>query len=150
MSQEEIEKLTEAIDELTDRVRELEDIEELKAVQANIIYWLCNRQWDDIVQCFDSSATLNFQDEEMTGREQIDRFLHDRCEPKLIPEAGYVLGQPVIAAHGDKASGYWTLHLFYNNPVRWAQGKIECDFLRDYGIWKIRYWRFTVPWPERA
>jgi len=148
MSQEEIEKLTDVIEELSDRLRELEDIEELKCLQTNVNYWLCNRQWDDIVNSFASGAIVNYRGEERTGREQIEDFFKNVLARQVTPDTGYIIGQPILVVQVDKASGYWMQHQVFSNPVRWVQGRQECDYIKDYGVWKIKYLRFVSPWPE--
>ena len=51
------------LDELVKRVQILEDIEEIKKLHTNYIYWLCKLQWDNMLDCFAEDATLELMDQ---------------------------------------------------------------------------------------
>lgn len=138
------------LDELEKRVQVLEDIEEIKKLHINYIYWLCKLQWDDMLDCFAEDATLDLMDQGVRkGKREISEVFHNVLAKMIKLNDGHFVGQPVISVNGDKAKGYWILYLFFSEPsVRWMQGRQECEYVKVDGRWKFSSVKFINPWPE--
>lgn len=138
------------LDELGKRVQVLEDIEEIKKLHTNYIYWLCKLQWDNMLDCFAEDATLELMDQGVRkGKQEISEVFHNVLAKMIKLNDGHFVGQPVISVNGDKAKGYWILYLFFSEPsVRWMQGRQECEYVKVDGKWKFSSVKFINPWPE--
>ena len=138
------------LDELVKRVQILEDIEEIKKLHTNYIYWLCKLQWDNMLDCFAEDATLELMDQGVRkGKQEISEVFHNVLAKMIKLNDGHFVGQPVISVNGDKAKGYWILYLFFSEPsVRWMQGRQECEYVKVGGKWKFSSVKFINPWPE--
>ncbi|MFC1947731.1 nuclear transport factor 2 family protein [Chloroflexota bacterium] len=148
MSQEQMDNVLRSLEEMNDKLRVLEDIEEIKKLHTNYVYWMCNHRWDDMLNCFTEDAVLNVQGDERRGKEEIEDLFKHFLADRIKLNDGHIVGQPVINVEGDKATGYWILYLFFSDPVSWMQGRQECEYVRDYGKWKFQTMRFINPWPE--
>ena len=137
-------------DELEKRVQLLEDIEEIKKLHINYIYWLCKLQWDDMLDCFTEDATLDLMDQGVRkGKREISEVFHNVLAKMIKLNDGHFVGQPVISVNGNKAKGHWILYLFFSEPsVRWMQGRQECEYVKVDGKWKFSSVKFINPWPE--
>ena len=144
------------MDELEKRVKALEkqvqvlaDIEEIKTLHRNYVYYLCNLQWDDMLGCFVEDATADIQGDRLRkGKEEIADFFHSVLAKMVTRNDGHFVGQPVISVNGNKAKGYWILYLFFSEPsVRWMQGRQECEYVKVDGEWKYSAMKFINPWP---
>ena len=144
------------MDELEKRVKALEkqvqvlaDIEEIKTLHRNYVYYLCNLQWDDMLSCFIENATADIQGDRLRkGKEEIADLFHNVLAKMVTRKDGHFVGQPVISVDGNKAKGYWILYLFFSEPsVRWMQGRQECEYVKVDGEWKYSSVKFMNPWP---
>lgn len=149
---DELEKGSKAIELLAKRVQLLEDIEEIKKLHINYIYWLCNLQWDDMLSCFTENAALDIQGERLRkGKTEIADLFHSVLAKMIKRSDGHFVGQPVISVNGNKAKGYWILYLFFAEPsVRWMQGRQECEYVKVDGKWKFSSMKFINPWPIQS
>ena len=138
------------LDELVKRVQILEDIEEIKKLHTNYIYWLCKLQWDNMLDCFAEDATLELMDQGVRkGKQEISEVFLNVLAKMIKLNDGHFVGQPVISVNGDRAKGYWILYLFFSEPsVRWMQGRQECEYVKVGGKWKFSSVKFINPWPE--
>ena len=142
-------KIEEALEELTERVQVLEDIEEIQKLHRNYVYWLCNLQWDEMLDCFTEDATVDIQGERLRkGKEDIADLFENVLATRITRNDGHMAGQPVISVNGNRAKGYWILHLFFPGPtVQWMQGRQECEYIQIGGKWKFSSMKFINPWP---
>jgi hypothetical protein len=149
MTLDELEKRVKALETLAKKVQVLEDIEEIKKLHTNYVYWMCNLQWDDMLRCFTDNATLDIQGERRRkGKEEIADLFENVLAKRIKPNDGHFVGQPVISVNGNKANGFWILYLFFSEPsVRWMQGRQECEYIKVSGKWQISSMRFINPWP---
>ncbi|MCR4420803.1 MAG: nuclear transport factor 2 family protein [Clostridia bacterium] len=133
---------------LENRVRVLEDMEEIKKLHQNYVYWLCNLQWEDMLDCFVEEAEADILGDRLVGKAAIGEFFHQVLARRVKRSDGHLVAQPVITVEGDRAEGYWILYLFFSEPeVRWLQGRQECEYVKVGGKWKIRRMKFIGPWP---
>jgi len=142
-------KIEKALEVLAERVQVLEDIEEIQKLHRNYVYWLCNLQWDEMLDCFTEDATADIQGERLRkGKEDIADLFEHVLATRITRNDGHMVGQPVISVNRDRAKGYWILHLFFPGPpVQWMQGRQECEYVKVDGKWKFSSMKFINPWP---
>lgn len=99
----------EALEQLSQTVNELRDIEALKQLKARYCHLLDARRWQDVGALFSADATCDYDFlGSFRGREEI-------IQKFLAPLDGWVsfmahmVHNPVIEVHGDAASGSWYL-----------------------------------------
>jgi hypothetical protein len=136
-------------EELAEKIKVLEDIEEIKKLHINYVYLLCDLRWDDMLDCFAENATMELMDQGVRkGKKEISDTFHNVLAKMIKRTDGHFAGQPVISVDGDKAKGYWILYLFFAEPeVKWIQGRQDCEYVKINGEWKFISVKFTSPWP---
>ena len=137
------------LEELEKRIRVLEDIEEIKTMHREYVFWLINHQWEDMVECFTDDATAVIAtNPPCKGKKEIAK-LFTGIFAKVIPwDEGHVIAQPVISVEGDRAKGHWILFVFYPEPEGgWLQTRYDCEYARVDGKWKFSSLIFKAPWP---
>jgi hypothetical protein len=147
---EELEKRVKALEGLGEKLKRLEDTEAIKQLHLNYVYFLCNLQWDDMLECFAENATLELPEQPaLKGKKAIGDVFRNVLDKMIKPTDGHFAGQPVITVDGDRAKGHWILYLFFAEPeVKWAQGRQDCEYVRINGKWKFSSVKFTLPWPK--
>ena len=152
--------LTHALDMAEKRIQVLEDAEEIRELQANYIYWLSNREWEKIVDCFAENGAVQIESNpKLQGKEQItEMFKHLTADYEFFQEGGRILTQPVISVKGNKAQGYWTMAQFRFNFTTSSQtislfgpglqGRYDMKYVKENGKWKFADMKYIRPWPE--
>ncbi|MFC1532676.1 nuclear transport factor 2 family protein [Thermodesulfobacteriota bacterium] len=148
------------LEELEKNVKTLEDINEIENMHREFIFWLNNKQWDEMSDCFAEKAVTEMDiqgglnGEEKNAKIFIEDFARDdRSNIRQL------VTQPVINVEGDRAKGYWILYSFFLIPtppqeaqaheiVKWVQGRYDCEYVREDGNWKFSYLKCTSPWPK--
>lgn len=155
-----VEELTQALTVAEKRIKALEDAEEIRELQSNYIYWLSNREWEKIVDCFAENGVVQIESHpKRQGKEQIaEMFKHLTTDYELFQEGGRILAQPVISVKGNKAQGYWTMAQFRFNFTTSSQtvslfgpglqGRYDMKYIKEDGRWKFANMRYKRPWPE--
>jgi len=138
-----------SLEELEKRIGVLEDIEAIKRLHRNYVFYLSSRAWDELLDCFAEDATAEIWKHGLRrGKEEIKGLVYDVFD-KLEKTPGHLVSQPVITVNGNRASGYWILYLFpFTEPMTWWQGKHDCEYVKIDGKWKFSSVKFTRPWPE--
>jgi ketosteroid isomerase-like protein len=139
--------------ELEDRIRTLEDLEAIKAFHREYIFFLNNRQWDDMAECFTEDASADIHGA-CSGKEEIRKLFTDRIS-KLNTGKGrdaHFAVEPVIRVTGDKAEGHWLIYILISDPdtgaaSRWIQNRYDCTYAKESGKWKFSSVVLTSPWP---
>ena len=143
--------MTSTLNELEKRARILEDIEEIKKVQRKYVFCLCNRQWDDLLDCFAEDGIADIGTHGRREGKKAVRELVYNCFDNLAKTPPHLVGQPVISVEGDRAKGHWILYLFPHGPkMVWGQGRYDNEYVREDGKWKFSLVKFTHPWPVRT
>jgi len=143
-----LEGLKAEIEALSKRVEVLEDAEEIKRLHREYVYSLCEKKWDNMLECFVEDAEAEIMGERFKGKKEIEAFFKNVLEERISLKDGHIVCQPVIAVRGEEASGHWILYLFFSEPSwRWMQGRQECEYVKVGGRWKIKKMRFFAPWP---
>lgn len=145
----ELEKILAEVERLKRRVEVLEDMEEIKRLHRDYIYWLCEKNWDRMLECFVEDVEAEIMGDRFQGKAEIERFFKNVLQERISLKDGHIVSQPVLSVRGEEASGYWILYLFFSEPsTRWLQGRQECVYVKVGGKWRIKKMRFIAPWPE--
>ena len=146
------------LEELQKKVTALEDMEEIKALHREYVFWLNSQQWDEMIDCFaeDASADIGVHGLRR-GREEITKLFKVTMANQLSGwNGGHFVTQPVISVNGDKATGHWFLHIFIfltqtpeGPSYKWVQGRYDCEYVKVNGKWKFSLLKFRQPWPEK-
>jgi hypothetical protein len=131
------------LEELEKKFRALEDLEEIKQLQRQYMWWFHNNQWDEIIDCFTENATVEIRQSGLRkGKKEIAE-LYKSGKKKGVEEAHFV-GQPIISIEGDRAKGHWNVCILFPEPsIQWVQGRNDCEYVRENGKWKFSSLKFT-------
>jgi len=129
--------------ELEARIKNLEDIEEIRKLQYTYAYLIDTRQFDKVPDLFadDFVAEWGFAGPYKT-REELREFFTGPIAATLAMSAHQMLA-PIIEIQGDKATGTWYLLVAQTNVTPhgevavWIQGKYENEYVRMGGDWKF-------------
>jgi ketosteroid isomerase-like protein len=144
--------------ELEKRVAALEDIEDIKKLHREYLFWFNNQQWEEMIDCFAENATAEIGAHGLRrGKEEITKLFKINIANRVTSwKGGHFVTQPVISIDGDKATGHWLLHIFVfhtQTPTgpsyKWTQGRYDCEYAKVNGKWKFSSLKFTNPWPEK-
>ncbi len=139
------------IDELEKRVRALEDIEAIKNLHREYLFWISAVEIEKALDCFTSDIEVEVANYGIRkGRDEVGTFFRDTIGPNVLhSKDGHFTGQPVITLSGEKASGHWMFYRFVNDPSRrWIQGRYDCEYRKEDGNWKFSVLKMRRPWPE--
>jgi ketosteroid isomerase-like protein len=146
------------LEEMLKDVQALEDLEAIKNLHSEYIFYLRNRQFKEMIDCFADDAVLEIRDfSARVGKAEIAQLFTDHIPNESNIPRGNSLVQPVITVEGDTAKGHWLLYHFrcdYNKiPGKdylseWQQGYYDCEYVRVNGTWKFGRLKFISPWPQ--
>ena len=142
--------------ELEQRLRNLEDIEAIKSFHREYVFFLNNRQWDDMADCFTEDAFADIHGPHR-GRDEIRKLFTERIS-KLNAGKGrdaHFAVEPVIHVDGDRAKGHWLIYILISDPVtgaasRWMQGRYDCEYAKVSGRWRFSSLVYSSPWPPET
>jgi hypothetical protein len=139
------------LEELEKRVRVLEDIEEIKNLHREYLFYISNLEMEKALDCFADNITVEIADYGVKkGREEVSQFFKDVIYNNVSRSRdAHFTGQAVIKVEGEKASGHW---MFYRlvpppSPTRWVQGRYDCEYVKENGRWRFSLLKMTRPWP---
>jgi hypothetical protein len=150
------------LEELKKRIQALEDIEEIKQLHREYVFWLTNEQWEEMIDLFaeDAIVDIRIYGPKMGKAEITKLFREVITNAKVIPKTpkgGHMLVQPVITIDGDKAKGHWMMDRFFdditksNGPIlKLLKGRYDCKYEKVKGKWKFSYLKWTHPWPVES
>jgi hypothetical protein len=139
-------------DRLEAGVRAEEEIRAVKRLQNTYCQYLEMGLWPALADLFADSAVAQFQNETVTGRENILEHLMrqaGRSSPGL--DKGqlntYFILQPIVTlgADGKTAKGTWhemTLLGKFDSSAWWLGGVYENEYTSTGGVWKINRLRY--------
>lgn len=140
------------LEELEERVRRLEDLDEIKELHREYLFLISNLDFDKALDCFAETITVDIaQYGVRRGKEEVTRFFKEVIYKNVLQSKdGHFTGQPVISVEGNKAKGHWMFYRFVPepSPVRWVQGRYDCEYVKENGKWKFSVLKLTRPWPE--
>ena len=134
--------------ELADRLRELEDIEEIKRLKARYAA-ACDNNYDAdaIAELFAEDAQWDGGDlGKANGREKIRAFFSRASE--FFPFAIHNVMNPQIKVDGDHATGQWYLlqpaTMAKGNQAVWLDATYNDEYVRIDGRWVFQKLRVTT------
>jgi ketosteroid isomerase-like protein len=136
------------VEQLTGRLRVVEDAKEIQEVQYRYLDALMATEWDKCADCFAEDALVDvYLHEPVRGRENIRKWFKEELAQTHAGKEGDVCVHPIITVDGDKAKGDWILYMMYFYPrtgqsMFWVQGQYDNDFVRENGRWKIAVMRW--------
>lgn len=144
-----------SLEDLEKRLQVLEDIQAIKDLHGNYIYWLNDREWDLVIDCFTKDGVANIAHHgKSRGTAELTALFKERIAKMNAGKGrdGHIAVQPIITVNGNKARGQWLMYVFVSNPEtgqaqRWTKGRQDAEYEKVNGQWKISYIKFTRPWP---
>ncbi|MBP1736286.1 MAG: hypothetical protein H6Q60_167 [Oscillospiraceae bacterium] len=139
------------INELSARLRNVEDIQSIHELQRRYINALVCTQWDTCADCFSEHGKVDvYLHDPVVGRETIRGWFKNELSKTHAGKEGDILVHPEITLNGDTAHGKWLLYMNYMYPrtgqaLFWVQGFYENEYIRENGEWKIS----LMSWTER-
>ena len=154
------------LEEIEKRLRTLEDIEEIRKLQARYVNCLSTVQWDELVDCFAEDAVVDLHTGTPVGKEEIEQFFKEKIAVTHIGMEGNFVVHPVISVDGDRAAASWLLFTYFSMPHKiqiapaltaeedapeWMSGFYEMEYIRENGVWKISLlkWRNRLRSPRK-
>jgi len=172
-----VKELEAKIKVLEDKIRNLEDIEEIKKLQRAYGFYLEHWMAEDIIDLFADGpdSSLLVAAGHYVGKEAIRRFFHHGKEgvempksdnPEFLHQVMQLSGVVHVDPEGKTAKGRWYGFGANAFPAEggkinpgWMNGVYEVDYVKQNGVWKLKkvHWcmTFHAPWatsfidPER-
>ena len=153
------------VEELEKRLRTMEDIEEIKQLQARYVNCLITTQWDELIDCFTENGVVDLHAGLAKGKEAFTKLFKEKIAMTHVGLEGCYVVHPIISVDGDKAKGSWLLYTKFSQPHKiqrvppesgegdapdWLQGYYEMEYVRENGKWKISLlkWRSRLRSPR--
>ena len=146
--------------DLEKRLSAMEDAEQIRELQTNYIYWLSNREWSKIVDCFAENGSVQIESNpKRKGKKEIEEYFKRlTTDYDMFQEGGRILSQPVISVNGEKARGYWAMaqfrYYFKTSSQEVSlfgpglQGRYDVKYVKENGKWKFADMKYDRPWPK--
>ena len=104
------------LEEYKMRLRRLEDIQEIRDLHHDYVFWINNCEWDKVIDCFTEDCSANIGKHGLRkGKDALQKLfkvdIHNNNQGK--GRDGHFVMQPVIAVDEDKASGYWLMYIIF-------------------------------------
>jgi len=127
-------------DNIEERVRMLEDIEEIRQLKSRYVYSLDERDWDGVLDFFAEDAKVDFGAfGKFESKKEIGKFFKETFPP-VATFTMHMTQDPIIKIDGDRAKGKWYMHesmtFKEGNRAAWGAVKYEDEFVRRGGKWK--------------
>jgi hypothetical protein len=148
------------VKELQKRIQALEDIEEIKSMHRQYLFWLATHEnWEEMIDCFTEDAIVDIRIYgPRFGKAEVTRLFRSIIsEARVMPKSplgGHFLMQPVINLYEDRATGHWLLDRVFDDvttpegpTLKMMRGRYDCEYKKENGKWKFRYLKWTMPWP---
>lgn len=127
---------------LEERVRRLEDIEEVRQLQARYQRCLDTRDFEGLAECLSPATACAYDGGRMTyaGRHDVLAFLR-RVMTADIPSSHLIHGGEIDILPGGKARAKWYLedHLLHRKFLAKLHGAAiyDVEYAREDGRWRI-------------
>jgi hypothetical protein len=136
-----------SIEELEKRVQAIEDLEKIKKLHQSYINLMDNLQYEKVLDLFTVDATVEIRKSGVKkGRLEMSEIYlgvlaKGRGDKRFD---GHMAIEPDIEVVGDSARGTWLIYMLFSRPsIQWVQGKNECTYKKEKGVWKIASLKFT-------
>lgn len=145
---------------LSNRIRLLQDTDEIENLISMYGYYLDKRQWDFLIDLFAEDSTLEISQRGIykgkeSGRRALELFGPQDIEPNTLHN--HIQLQPVIhvAPDGRRAwvrSRALSMIGSYGEITVWGDGVYENEFVKESGVWKFMkvhfYTTFIGPYDQ--
>jgi ketosteroid isomerase-like protein len=81
----------------------LNDIEEIRTLHTNYTYWLCNKQFEEMLDCFVEDAAADIAGKIFQGKAAISAFFYNVLA-KNNPRDGHITAQPVVSVNDNQST----------------------------------------------
>ncbi len=138
------------LEELEKRLEMLEDIEAIKWLHREYLFFISDLEIDKALECFTDDIEVEIASYgAIKGKGDVGRFFKETIRKNVFESKdGHFTGQPVITVEGKKATGHWMFYRFVQSPtVRWIQGRYDCEYVKENGKWKFSLVKLARPWP---
>lgn len=139
-----------ALSEMTEKMRTVNDIEEIKQLQYRYLNAVIEADWDKVMDCFAEDAIFHtfLTKEDHKGKAAIDKWYRENVALNHVGKEGDFLAHPLISVSGDKATGNWLMYMMYCFPrtgqsLYWVQGYLDMEYTRENGKWKFSSFQWT-------
>ncbi|MBN1189072.1 MAG: nuclear transport factor 2 family protein [Dehalococcoidales bacterium] len=136
-----------SIEDLEKRVQAIEALEKIKKLHQSYINLMDNLKYEEVLDLFTSDATVEIRNSGVKkGRKEMSEvyigvLARNRGDTRL---EGHMAIEPDIEVNGDTAEGTWLIYMLFSRPsIQWVQGKNECTYRKENGVWKISKLKFT-------
>jgi hypothetical protein len=148
-----IEELEKKIEALEKQVRELRDLEDIKMMHRDYLFFISNLEFEKALDCFADNIVADVADYgTRVGKEPVTKFFKEVIYRNVNnSKDAHFTGQAVIAVDGDTARGHWMFYRLLANPAAspgWVQGRYDCEYVKVKGEWKFSVLKMKRPWPE--
>jgi hypothetical protein len=138
------------------RVQMIEDVEEIKNMTHQYLFWINERKWDKVLTCFTDDAEVEVRPMPISrGKKEYTKlFLESIAKTNAGKDRDkHYAVMPVITVNGDKAKGEWLVYILISSPEagnasKWIQGKYENEYAKVDGKWKFSVLRWLRGWPD--
>jgi hypothetical protein len=137
--------------EMEQRLQRLEDLEAIRTLHREYLFYISNLEFDRALECFSEDIVTDVADYGVyKGKTAVSTFFKEVIYKNVrSSKHGHFTGQPVIEVDGDRGWGHWMFYRFLPRPMseRWVQGRYDCEYIREDGIWKFSKLKMKRPWP---
>ena len=135
------------LEELEKRVQALEDVEEIKKLHQRYIDLMDHLRYEEVLDLFTEDATSEVRNFGVKkGRKEMAEIYLGMLAEKRGSERfdAHMAIEPDIRVVGNTAKGTWLIYIFFSKPkIQWVQGKNECEYRKENGVWKISKLKFS-------
>jgi ketosteroid isomerase-like protein len=140
------------------RLQRLEDIQAIKDLHREYMFWVNECDWNKVIDCFTEDCSANIGKHGLrSGKASLEKLfkIDIQNNNKGKGRDAHFVTQPVISVQGDQANGHWLMYVMISDPetgkaLRWANGRHDVEYVRVNGIWKIHSIIWTYPWPKQS
>jgi ketosteroid isomerase-like protein len=146
---------------LEERIKALEDIEQIKKLHITYVNNLIKTDWDGVLDCFTEDCVLDLNSGRAEGKDAVSRHFRRQVASHHIGKESPFVTHPLIEVDGDTATGTWLMKIEFALPRKmnpgipetptddapdWVEGFHEMEYVRVNGNWKIKslYYRTRV------
>jgi len=134
------------MEDLESRLRALEDIEQIKKLHQTYINLMDNLQYEKVLNLFTDDAIVEIRNSGLKrGKKEIAEVYQALAKSRGVTRYdGHFAVHPDINIKGDDATGTWLIYILFSRPsIQWVQGKNECEYRKENGVWKIKRLKFV-------
>ena len=138
------------------RLKQLEDVQDIKDLHREYVYWVANCEWDNVIDCFTEDCSVNISKWGLRkGKASLQKLFKSDIGQNNMGKGrdSHCATMPVIKVDGNEAQGHWLMYVFISDnetgkALRWFAGRHDADYRRVNGQWKIHKLVYTAPWPR--